>query len=173
MIARPMILAASLAAAAALSGVVKAGPVQRLEGTYRLVSHTRTIVATGQVESGFGAKPMGYIMYGRDGRMLVLMVRDDRPRPTLTGITDAQRIELFNSMAAYGGTYTFDGKTVTHDIDISGNEALTGTKVIRQVRIDGRRLIYTTKPGPAPTDGKIVTSELIWEKVEPTRAGAK
>jgi hypothetical protein len=35
------------------------------------------------------------------------------------------------------------------------------------VRVEGKRLIYTTAPGPAPTDGKIVTSELIWEKVEP------
>ena len=146
---------------------------ERLDGSYRLISHTRTIVATGKVEESFGTNPSGYIMYGRDGRVLVLMVRADRPKPSFSGITDAERARLFDTMAAYGGTYTFDGKTVTHKIDISWNEILTGTTVIRAVRKVGDRLVYTTQPGPAPTDGKIVTSELVWEKVGARRPGAK
>ena len=54
-----------------------------IEGTYRLISSTRTIVATGQVEDAFGSDPIGYITYGKDHRMTVLIVKRDRPKPTL------------------------------------------------------------------------------------------
>src|SRR6266852_4619747 len=123
-----------------------------IEGTYRLISSTRTIVATGEVEDSFGKNPLGFIIYGSDHRMMVLMVRSDRPKPTFDGMTDGDRIKLFNSMAAYSGTYSFDGKTVSHSIDISWNGVLTGSKVVRSVQRDGQRLIYTTSPGPSPTD---------------------
>lgn len=139
---------------------------ETLEGTYRLVSATRTIVATGEVEDSFGKNPIGYISYGKDHRMMVLIARSDRPTVTFANITDAQRIALFDSMAAYGGSYDFDGKTVTHRIDISWNGILTGTSAVRSVRRDGNRLIYTTRALPAPTDGKISTSELVWEQVD-------
>jgi Lipocalin-like domain len=147
------------------AGMAVAGPA--IDGTYRLVSMTRTILETGKKEDAFGPNPIGYIIYGRDHHMMVLIVQQDRPKPTFKSITDQDKIGLFDSMAAYCGTYSFDGKTVVHSIDVSYNQILTGTQVIRTVRVEGKRLIYTTAPGPAPTDGKIVTSELIWEKVEP------
>ena len=139
-----------------------------IEGTYRLISSTRTIVATGQVEDAFGSDPIGYITYGKDHRMTVLIVKRDRPKPTFKTLNDAQKISLFDSMAAYCGTYTFDGKTVLHTIDASWNEILTGTTQMRSVKKEGRRLIYTTTASPAPTDGQISTSTLIWEKVGDT-----
>lgn len=143
-----------------------------LVGSYRLVSSTRTIVETGQVENSFGANPTGFIMYGADHRMMVLIVRGERPAPSFATITPADKAGLFDTMAAYGGTYTFDGRTVTHHIDVSYNAILTGSDVIRKVAIDGDRLIYTTDPQPAPTDGKISTSELIWERVRPAPTAA-
>jgi len=139
-----------------------------IEGTYRLISSTRTIVATGQVEDAFGTDPIGYITYGKDHRMTVLIVKRDRPKPTFKTLDDAQKITLFDSMAAYCGTYTFDGNTVLHKIDASWNEILTGTTQMRSVKKQGRRLIYTTAASPAPTDGQISTSTLIWEKVGDT-----
>ncbi len=63
-----------------------------LEGTYRLVSDTHTVVETGEVIESFGQDPTGYIMYGRDHRMMVLMVRSDRPKPTVDSVTDSQRV---------------------------------------------------------------------------------
>jgi len=91
-----------------LSSVSEIAAAETLEGTYRLVSATRTIVATGEVEDSFSARnPIGYITYGKDHRMMVLMARSDRPKVTFADITDAQRIALFDSMAAYGGSYHF------------------------------------------------------------------
>ena len=84
-----------------------------LFGTWRLVSFQRTIADTGEKKDLFGKSPQGLIIYGRDGRMLVLMVSDKRPKPSdLAKVTDQERLDLFKTMLAYGGTYTFDGKTI-------------------------------------------------------------
>jgi hypothetical protein len=91
-------------------------PPLRMNGTYRLVSSIRTIVGTGQVIDSFGKNPSGFIMYSEDGRMMVLIVRGDRPKPTHEDMTDQQRTDLFRSMAAYAGTYTFDGKRIVQRI---------------------------------------------------------
>jgi hypothetical protein len=62
--------------------------------------------------------------------MLVLFVSDQRPKPPdLAKMSDQERVDLFKTMYAYGGTYTYDGKTITHHIDVSWNETWTGTDV--------------------------------------------
>ena len=138
-----------------------------IAGTYRLISSTRKILDTGEVLDTYGKHPTGYIMYGKDGRMMSLIVRDDRPKPaSIEKATPEQQAALFRSMLAYGGTYKFDGKKIEHHIDISWNELWTGTTVIRDVRKEGDKLIYTTHPAPFSGDGKMSVTTLIWQKVK-------
>ena len=106
-------------------------------------------------------------MYGKDGRMLVLIVRDDRPKPaSIEKATPEQQAALLLSMTAYGGTYKFDGKSIEHHIDISWNEVWTGTTQIRDIRKEGDKLIYTTRPALFVPDRKMSVVTLIWEKVK-------
>ena len=134
-------------------------------GTYKLVVEQRKIVETGETVPV--PNPLGYISYGKDGRMLVLIVRHPRPRPeAIDKITDQQRADLFRTMTAYGGTYKFDGTTVEHNIDIAWNEIWAGTKQVRTVTRDGDRMTLTTPPFPFHTDGKISVNMLIWERVK-------
>jgi len=136
-------------------------------GTYRLISSERVIVATGKTEDSFGSNPSGFITYGRDGRMMVIIARGDRAKPeAVDRMTDQLRADLFRSMLAYGGRYEIHGDEIEHHIDISWNELWTGTTVVRQVRKEGDRLIYTTKPAPFSSDGKISITKLVWEKVK-------
>ena len=137
-----------------------------LPGTYKLVSSTRTIVETGQVEDSYGKHPKGYIMYGADGRMLVLITHEARPRPSRTDMTDKDRADQYRTLNAYGGTYTFHGDWIEHHIDIAANETRVGSTEIREVKRDGNRLIYTTKPQPFSADGKISVITLVWEKMK-------
>ena len=81
-------------------------------------------------------------------------------------MTDQQRADLFRSMAAYGGTYKFDGKTVEHHIDISWNEVWTGTTVIREIKKEGDKLVYTSAAAPFGGDGKVSVVSLVWQKVK-------
>jgi hypothetical protein len=138
-----------------------------LYGTWRLVSYTQEILATGEKIDVFGKAPRGFLHYSRDGRMYAILVKAERPKPIdLTKMKDEERVELFKTVVAYGGTFTFDGKTVTHHVDISWNENWTGTAQVRNIRIDGRKLYISTNPMPRPEDGKPIIAVLAWEKLE-------
>lgn len=150
------------------------GGASPLVGTWRLVSYSRTVVETGETSDLMGHSPQGYITYGRDGRMSVLIVKEGRPKPQdIAKLTDEERAELFKTMVAYAGTYTFDGKTVTHHVDISWNQLWTGTDQLRNVKVQGKRLVIRTNPQPSSIDGKISVTTLTWDKVEPPAAHAR
>jgi hypothetical protein len=158
-------LAVSVAIAFAL--IAAPGPEEDLVGTYRLISDTRKVLDAGEVQYPYGKNPAGYIMYGKEGRMLALVLGDDRPRPaSIEKATPEQQAALFRSMLAYGGTYKFDGTRIEHHIDISWNGSWTGTTAIREVRKEGNRLIYTVGPAPFSRDGKMGVATLIWERVK-------
>jgi hypothetical protein len=161
-------IGAALLVLGVFSAAALAGPAEEaLYGTWRLVSSQRRILDTGELEDSFGAHPSGYITYGRDGRMSAILVREDRPKAaSIAAMSDAQRAGLFRTMVAYAGTWRFDGRTMEHHIDISWNELWTGTTQVRDVRKDGERLIYTTRPAPAPGDGRMSVSTVVWEKVK-------
>jgi len=136
-------------------------------GTYRLISANRVILETGDSEDSYGKNPIGFMTYDRNGRMMGMIVFSDRPKAeSLDKMTDQQRADLFRTMIAYGGTYTFRGNSIEHHIDISWNELWTGTTVIRDIKKEGDRLVYTTKPAPFPRDGKLSINTLVWEKVK-------
>jgi hypothetical protein len=138
-----------------------------LYGTWRLISFTRTVIATGESTDIFGKSPQGFFNFGRDGRALVLIISDKRPKvPDLAKLTDQERAELFKTTIAYGGTYTFDGKTLKLRVDISWNENWTGTEQTRLVKFEGKRLLLSTVPAPSVVDGRPVTAVLTWEKVQ-------
>jgi Lipocalin-like domain len=141
--------------------------MKELAGTYSLIRSTRKIVDTGEVLDTWGKNPKGFITYGKDGRMLVLIVSDNRPKPeSLAKMTDQQQAALFRTMSAYGGTYKFDGERVEHHIDISWNEIWTGTTVVRAVKKEGDKLVYTQPAAPFGSDGRMSLVTLVWEKVE-------
>jgi hypothetical protein len=136
-----------------------------LYGTYRLVSTVTEMVDTGQIQTE--TNESGFITYGSDGRMSVLIIRGNRPKPeSLEKMTDQQRADLFRTMVAYAGTYKFDGETVEHHIDISANEISTGIVNRRKVKREGDRITLTTPPSPRVMDGKITIMSLVFEKVK-------
>ena len=134
-------------------------------GTYKLLKTERKVLDTGEIETIPGEN--GFITYGRDGRMLVLITRGQRPKPeSVAKLTDQDRIDLFRTMTAYGGSYKFVGDSIEHQIDISWNEVWTGTMQIRDVKMEGDRLMISTRPGPSGRDGRASVTVLVWEKVK-------
>lgn len=138
-----------------------------LYGTWKLVSWKRTIVATGETSDVMGKEPKGYITYGRDGRMLCMIVADKRPNvPDVTKMTDQDRVELYKTIIAYGGTYTFDGKTLKHKVDISWNESWNGTEQVRTAKFEGNKIILSAEPTVGALDGKLRALVIVWERVK-------
>ncbi len=140
---------------------------EELYGTWRLVTNQRKLMDTGEISDTMGKDPQGFIHYGPDARMFVIITAGKRPKPTaIEKMTDQERVDLFKTMLAYAGKYKYDGETVTHQIEISWNGAWTGTSQVRNVKLDGRRLILTSNPAPNAIDGKMSTAILTWEKMD-------
>jgi len=139
-------------------------------GTYTLVGATYKYVDTGEVVNSYGEHPKGYITYGREGRMFVLITYDPRPKPSDPLKTSIEeRDALYRSMTAYGGTYTYRDGRMDHHVDISWDETRSGTTVTRRASRDGDRLTYVTEPFATrngKTPGRMVIQTLVWEKMK-------
>ena len=140
---------------------------QAILGTWKLVSYIREELPSGTKSDVMGAHPSGYINYGRDGRMIVIIVGSDRNKPVGTVATPDEAEALIRSMLAYAGTYTIDreAKTVTHHIDISWDQSRTGTDQVRSYKLEGNHITLTTEPSNDPATGKKTVRTLIWERL--------
>jgi hypothetical protein len=141
------------------------GNRERLIGTWRLVAVETEDLATGEKSEGWGPDPLGFINYGPDGRMMVINLRSERAKPAGAVPTPTEAAELFKSMLAYAGTYTIDGNEVTHHIEISWNEAWSGTHQLRIARFEGTRVHLSTKPSPDLASGRVSVRTMTWEKL--------
>ena len=152
-----LLLAIPLAAPAAESD---------LYGTWKMVSNTRKVGDTGALEQPRGKAPSGYVSFGRDGRVMGITLSEKRPKPeSVAKMTDQQRIELFNTMNAYAGTYKLDGNKLTYRYDLTHNEVPERASV-REIKIEGRKLTMVLEPGRSTIDGKMVQTTVVYEKLQ-------
>ena len=141
---------------------------QRLLGTWKLVSYVGQEVPSGVGSNVMGPRPSGFINYGPDGRMIVLIVGSDRRKPAGTVATQVEAQHLIRSMLAYAGTYTVDGdaRTVTHHVEISGDQSRSGTDQVRTYTFNGDRLTLITQASNDPATGRRTVRTLVWEKMK-------
>jgi len=140
---------------------------ERILGTWKLVSYVGEDVASGVKTDVMGAHPSGYIEYGRDGRMIVIIVGTDRRKPAGAVATPEEALSLLTSLLAYAGTWTLDtaAHTVTHHIEVSWDQTRTGESHVRTYRFEGDRLTLTTQPSRDPATGKPSVRTVVWERV--------
>ena len=144
----------------------QAGGDNPLVGTWRLVSYTREVLATGERMDLLGANPEGLLTYTRGGHVSAIIARDGRRPPTGLVATEAEKVELYDGLVAYAGTYTVEGDRVTHRIEVSWNQSWTGTAVVRTFAVEGNRVRLQTAPSPGPFGGREGIGVLIWQRVE-------
>jgi hypothetical protein len=138
---------------------------ERLIGTWRLISTVTEDLETHEKSNTWGEHPSGFINYGSDGRMMVINTGSDRKKPAAAAPTTEESLALFRSVLAYAGTYTVDGNELTHHVDISWNEAWTGTKQVRLATFEGNRVRLSTRPTPDPVTGRMSVRTITWEKM--------
>jgi Lipocalin-like domain len=145
----------------------KANPIV---GTWKVVSYVREEIPSGAKSDVMGAHPSGYINYGAEGRMMVVIVGSDRKKPAGPVASAEEAEALIKSLIAYAGAYTVDSeaKTVTHHIDVSWDESRTGESYVRTYKLDGDRLTLTTLPSNDPATGKKTVRTLIFERLKQT-----
>lgn len=143
---------------------------KHLLGTWNLESWKREIVDTGEKSDAFGPDPKGFINYSPDWRIMVVLVRGDRPQPMKPLPSLQEKAALFDSFMAYGGTYVVHHDRVIHHVDISWNQSWTGTFQTRFHRLDGEKLILSSAPAPAIDDGRECIYTVTWNRIKPASA---
>jgi Lipocalin-like domain len=138
-------------------------------GTWKLRSFTTKYLDNGQIVEPFGAHPTGYLSYGPDCRMYAIIVHEDRKSPAGAVPTEAEKAALFDGGAAYAGTYAVDADVVRHYVDISWNQAWTGTTQVRHFKIVGDTLHVSSVPDKNLLDGRLSSSIAVWTRVERRR----
>ena len=69
-----------------------------------------------------------------------------------------------HTMFAYSGTYTVESDRLVHHVDLSWNEAWSGTDQVRFCKVDEQTLTYTSTPAKNPFDGREIVHEVTWER---------
>lgn len=139
-------------------------------GVWKLRSYARRFLDTGETRTDM--LPHAYILYTPGGFMMSVTVEENRQPPAGAVLTDAERIRLFNSIvSAYAGTYSIAGNVVTHAVEISWNEAWTGTRQERYFSVSGDTLTLETTPRTSGRDSREFVNTLTWARIEALPAG--
>ena len=133
-------------------------------GTWRMLSWRRLVVGTNEQTDALGPNPFGYINYAPDGRLMVFVLKGERPKPKSNPPTVEEKLALFDTLFAYVGTYTVEQDRVIHKLDGSWNELWTGTTQTRLLSFVDGKLIYTTPETADPMDGKLCTYRVEFER---------
>jgi len=132
-----------------------------LLGSWRMTSWMTRDVATGERREALGQHPRGIVIYTPE-RVIFFILRNSRKRPERLPPSDEDKIALFDTMFAYSGSYTVEPDRVVHHVDMSWNEAWSGTEQVRFCNVDEDTLTYTSAPAPNPFDGREVVHEVTY-----------
>ena len=138
----------------------------RIVGTWRWAGHVYKEVATGRSTHVFGEQPSGLMAFTKGGHLVYAVFASDRKAPAASPATDAERVALFNTMAAATGTYELDGNTLAITYGGSWNQSWTGTTQTRRIEIVGSRLTLTSPPFKNPQTGQETVFVVTYERVE-------
>lgn len=134
-----------------------------LLGTWRMISWTRTSLATGAVSDTMGADPIGYIAYHADGHMMAFVAARNREKPRRAPIGADEKAALFDTMLAYTARYTLEADKVVHHVEAAWNPAWE-IDLVRPYVLDGDRLVISGAPGRDPLTGEEVTYRMEFRK---------
>ena len=135
-------------------------------GTWRLVSWTEEETESKAVRKMFGDKPDGLLTFTADNRMMQIVTDPNRKLPAQPKITDAEALQLFQTMDAFAGRYKTEGDKLIIYREIDARGSFVGTEQVRFFEVNGDRLQYHSVPFVSSFDGKKIVSSLVWERVK-------
>ncbi len=135
-----------------------------LIGSWKMSAWTRQSVTTGEITDALGPKPIGYIAYHADGRMMATVFRRDRPTQSQNGWTEGEKAQLFDDMLAYVASYSLEKDRVVHHVEGAWNPAWQGD-LSRPFVLEGDRLVISGAPGIDPKTGEEVVYRMEFTKV--------
>jgi hypothetical protein len=131
-------------------------------GVWRLVSYDVEFQDTGERRPFFGKKPVGYIIFTPEGRMMAYLEAENRKAPQ----TIEEQAAAYRTINAYSGKYRLEGDKWVTKVDAAWNVSWVGTDQERFYKLDGKQLHVISQwvsGGPA-VEGRTVRGLLTWER---------
>ncbi len=138
-------------------------------GTWKLISASSSTSDGERNDAAFGVGPTGFVTYNPDGRMSVLISHGGRKLLAASAANPPSAEAIagsFSTFIAYAGRYTLRTDDIIHHVEISLIQDWVGTDQTRRIKIEGDRLLLATPP--MSTGGKIITIEVIWQRLPAT-----
>jgi hypothetical protein len=133
-------------------------------GTWKLISFE--LKKDDRIYYPMGENPLGFLMYGENKRMIVMMSDKDRSpiaSEDITNIPADEKSQLADGFIAYSGTYKILNDKIVHYVEMSFIPNWIGRPLERFYELDDGKLILKTPP--EKIDGMVFISRIIWEKI--------
>jgi hypothetical protein len=150
----------TLLLASSLTTSVLANDSAKVVGTWKLTSFVNEFQDGSEPRSAYGNRPIGYIIFTAEGRMMSVVEAEGRKPPE----NDEQRAAAFRTVIAYTGMYRVEGDKITTKVDASWNPAWVGTEQVRDYRLEGNQLKVVTPWIMSPNLGKMSRATVTWER---------
>jgi len=134
-------------------------------GVWKLTSFLRKEVGSDKSVQAFGDDPGGYRIHTKGGHVFYMFVDRNRKAPA-GAVTDVDRIELFKTMTAAGGTYEITGDKLVFRAEVASNQSMAGRTLTYHYQIAGKTLTMTTDPVKSATGGPEVFFVTTYERAE-------
>lgn len=130
-----------------------------LVGGWRLESWALVYEDGRPAEYPLGRDAVGLILYTADGYMSATLARRRR-KPMQTG-SAAEKAAAYDDVFACAGRYEVRNEAVFHTIEVATNPALAGVTSIRNILLDGNRLVLS---GPDFSPDAPRYHRIIWRR---------
>ena len=145
-----------------LAQPVSANDHSKMLGVWRLVSYDLEFQDTGERRPVFGKKPVGYIIFTPEGRMMAYLEAENRKAPQ----NAEEQAAAYRTLHAYSGKYRLEGDKWVTKVDAAWNVSWVGTDQERFYKFDGKQLHVISQwlPGGPQFGGRTVRGFLAWER---------
>lgn len=113
----------------------------------------------------FGKDAVGLLVYSADGWMSATMSRRERTKLTATSAVqadDASKARAFQEYLSYSGRWSLQGSRIAHDVQMSLNPVLVGTRQWRDAQLDAGTLVLgATEP---LSGGAVRQHQILWRR---------
>jgi hypothetical protein len=161
-----------ISAAALASGLALALPAiaqdlaSQIVGVWRVKSFDSVEIESQKANRAYGNAPRGTYIFTKSGHFALLLTAEKRNAPATDSPTEAERADLFRSMAAAAGTYKVAPGKVTFTYTDSWIERWTGTTRLSDAEVKGNVLTFKSLPIASTLTGKTIVFTTVLERVE-------
>ncbi|MCE5214218.1 MAG: lipocalin-like domain-containing protein [Methanobacterium sp.] len=137
---------------------------KNIMGTWKLIKFE--MKTDDKISQPFGENPLGYLFYHENGRMAVLISKENRKTVStqdITNIPETEKSQLADGFIGYTGKYEILDDKIIHHVEISFIPNWMGRPLERFYQHHNGKLVLET---PAEEiEGSKFISRLIWEKI--------